>query len=367
MQPEQCLDGVRVLECGADVGTRFCGLFLGQLGAEVVRVEAPSNMEPPTGGAALRRRAERAYLDQGKRLVACVLGDEKFLQELTAADIVLRGSGIARPAQQTGPRAEYRDWRVTNPELIFVALSPFGAAGELGRLNGGDLQAQALSGWVSIIGNPGEAPLSMPYGIAPMQQGISAAGAAIAALIQRDEERRSEFVDISEAHIIAASIRQYAVVYRWSRIPLIRSGRRAPGSSGRYPHTVWPCADGLVMIILRSAVEWRRFVTMLGNPAWANEPRYQDFYAMGREYPDEVDALITPWMLERRKAEIAQLASEHGVPLAPLATADEVLGDEQLNAREFFVDVEFEGTTFSLPGLAAKFRRAVVPAARVDP
>jgi crotonobetainyl-CoA:carnitine CoA-transferase CaiB-like acyl-CoA transferase len=96
---------------------------------------------------------------------------------------------------------------------------------------------------------------------------------------------------------------------------------------------------------------------MMGNPEWAKEPRYQDFLRMGADYPDEVDALIIPWLMEHTKAQLGQLAVKYRVPLAPVATVQEALGNEQFAHRGFFIEREIDGKRFKVPGSAAHWTR----------
>jgi len=97
---------------------------------------------------------------------------------------------------------------------------------------------------VSINGNPDEEPLSVGYGTGAIKQGLSAVGAALVALLERRERDEGEFIDISEAQVVAAMIRNYVSSTAGTGIELVRSGTRAPGSSGRYPHATFPCKDG---------------------------------------------------------------------------------------------------------------------------
>jgi len=353
------LSGVKVLEYGTGVAAAYCAKLLKQLGAEVVKIRNPS--EPPINAdVELRRRAESLFLDADKQWVDQELGSPDFLRRLATTDVVVRGF---EPSDGTAVavREEYEQWRRQRNSLIFVALTPFGVTGPGSRWRGGDLNAQALSGWTYITGNPNEAPLSMNYGMGALQHGLTAAGATVVALLERGA---GEFVDVSEADVIASTMRMYSLTYRFLAIDPKRNGLRAPGSSGRYPHTLLPCKDGYISTICRSETDWNRFLEMMGNPAWAKEPRYRDFYAMGTEYPDEVDALIIPWLMERTKDELGELANKFRVPLAPVRTVDEVLRDPQLAHRDFFVP-DAESDT-KLPGHVARVK-SVEPATQSKP
>jgi crotonobetainyl-CoA:carnitine CoA-transferase CaiB-like acyl-CoA transferase len=343
------LEGVRVLEYGTGIGVGYCGALLAGLGARVEKIATQKAADGP-GPAGLRNRAEAIFLDADKTIIDEEVGGESFRRRFAEAKVVLRGYD---PSEGEAPqiREEYERWR-HGDNLIFVAVTPFGVSGPASRWHGGDLQAQSLSGWTWITGMPGEAPLSMNYGIGALQHGLNAAGAAVAALLATGDGG-GEFVDVSEADVIAATMRMYSLVYRFLGIPLKRGGLRAPGSSGRYPHTVLPCKDGYISVICRSNQDWDRFLAMMGNPSWGDEPRYRDFYAMGTEYADEVDALVIPWLMERTKEELSALATEYKVPLAPVRTTKEVMRDPQFAYRHFFRWRTDGNTSIQVPGQVA--------------
>lgn len=345
------LSGLKVLEYGSGVGAAYCAKLLGDLGAEVVKIRAiggPGQIPE----ANLQVRAEALYLDSDKEVVEDAIGSPEFLRRFSGADIVVRGCDPS-DGPAAGLRAEYERWRGESTGLVFVALTPFGVSGPGSAWHGGDLNAQALSGWTYITGKPDEAPLSMNYGMGALQHGLSAAGAALAASLQRGRGQGGDFVDVSEADVIASTMRMYSLTYRFLGIEPRRNGLRAPGSSGRYPHTLLPCKDGYISTICRSEQDWSRFLEMMGNPAWGEEPRYRNFFAMGTEYPDEVDALIIPWLMEHTRDEMGDLATRYRVPLAPIRTVDEVLRDSQLAHRDFFGSRASEGRDVRLPGIAA--------------
>lgn len=345
------LESLSVVETGSGVAASYAASLLAELGASVTKVEGVQD-EPVSEADALRRRARRIYLDSKK--VCRPEGSQAELAELTAGtDVIVRGMDPFRGAEDAAIiRREYEACRLVNEHVVYVALTPFGVQGFASHWAGTDLQAQAMSGWTYLVGNPGEAPLAMNYDIGSLQLGIAGAGAAIAALLARGESG-GEFVDVAEADVVAAAMRMYSMTYLFLGIPLRRQGLRAPGSSGRYPHTLLPCKDGYISTICRSAVDWDRFLEMMGRPTWAENPRYQDFYRMGTEYPDEVDALIVPWLMQHTKHELGELAARFKVPLAPVHTVDEVLVDEQLRHRDFFRDVADGDRVVRVPGLIA--------------
>lgn len=345
------LKGVDVIECGDGSAVAFCGHLLHQLGAHVTKFAEDGSASPDRVDEGSRTRAQRLYLDAGKETIAEAIDSPPFREALPRSRVVVRGLSRASAAQVARVRDEYESWRAHRADLVYGALTPFGLTGPMADWFGGDVNAQSLSGWAAITGDADRAPLTVGYGICEMQHGLTAAAAIIAAILQPSA---SELVDVSEAAVLAADIRMYSASYTAYGIEMARNGRRAPGSTGRYPHTVLPCADGLVSIICRSELEWNRLVVMIGSPAWAFEPRYRDFYAMGTEYPDEVDELLLPWLRRHTKAQIAERATRHRVPMAPVRSVAEALEDPQMNHRRFYVISEEQ---VRVPGIPAHCER----------
>jgi len=352
------LSDVTVVETGTGVAGAFCGLILRQLGARVVTFPSDRRFGDADADVSVRDLSERAYLEVGKEVVDSAVEGSFFDELVRSCDIVICGVDHSTKDTRSLVRAEYGRMKEVNPRIIFVVLTPFGVDASFDQWSGGDLHAQAISGWPAFVGNPSEAPLGSNYGGGALQHGLSAAAAALAAFSELSDRQTDtgEFVDVSGADVIGSSIRMYSHTYRLYGQELKRAGLRAPGSSGRYPHTAFPCKDGVVSIICRAVDEWRRFVKMLGDPGWASEPRYQDFYAMATQYPDEVDAFVRPWMLERTKAELSALAVEFKVPMAPIRTVEEALNDEQMNHREFFVESKAGGAAVRVPGFPALWK-----------
>lgn len=360
-EQQRCLEDVSVLELGNGVAAGFCALILARLGARVTKIPTAydAGVRHESGPEALRANAQALYLDDGKEVLETSDQAAAIADLMPHTDVVIRGS--ERASGDVGSfREEYDFLRPQQPgRLIYLALTPFGTVGPAASWHGGDLNAQALTGWTSVTGMPDEAPLGIGYGIGGMLHGLHASSAVLAALLASGS---GEFVDVAESEALAASISFFSSIYKWAQIPMVRAGHRAPGCAGRYPQTVFPCKDGWVSVICRSDDQWDRFVEMIGSPEWAAEPRYRDFYAMAVDYPDEVDALVAPWFVEHTREEIVTRARELRVPLAPVRGVDEVLDDDiQLEHRGFFKTVRHGTGSVRVPGLPVLWQKSRLP------
>ena len=347
------LHGIRVVEWGNLISAPYCTKLLGEFGAVVDKVEPPGGDTARAHGPFPGDVADPddsgifIYLNSGKRSIVVDLSTKDGLRTLHAllerADVFVTNQPLAlrrRLALDT-PAMRHR-----HPRLITVSCSVFGDSGPNAQAPAETIDAYAASGTAWVIGDPAREPLIVPLLQADYQAGAHAAAATVLALIARrrdtagSEAAQGEAIDIASADILAGAAGTNAQIYlfyglqRWAR-----AGRRAFASGGPYPYVILPCRDGAVCLIGRARQEWTRLVQAMGDPAWAREPRYQDLQAMGRDYPDEVDALVMPWLARHTRAELLQLAETHGFPLAPLRTMTEVVASPQFAHRRFFRDV----------------------------
>lgn len=344
------LAGMRVVEWGELIAAAYCSKLLAEFGAQVVKVEAPAGdaaracgpfpgdlADPESSGLFI-------FLNSGKRsLVADVesaAGRQALHALLAGADIFVSNQPLAL-RRRLGFDAP--SLRARYPGLIVVSLSVFGDSGPNALVPAEAIDAYAASGTAWVIGEPAREPLIVPLLQADYQAGAHGAAAAMMAVIARRRQATladalpGESIDIASADIFAAAAGSNGMIYLYYGLQKwARAGRRAFASGGPYPYVILPCKDGAVCLIGRARHEWARLVQAMGKPAWTADPRYQDLHAMGRDYPEEVDALVTPWLLRHTRAELMGLAEAHGFPLGPLRTMAEVVASPQFAHRGFF-------------------------------
>ena len=344
------LDSIRVVEWAELISAAYCGKLLREFGARVDKVEPPAgdtarNYGPfPDDIADPESSGIFVYLNSGKRSIVADMSTAPGLQAIHAllarADVFVTNQPLAL-RRRLGLDAPAL--RARHPGLIVVSLSVFGDSGPNADAPAQAIDAYAVSGTAWVIGEPDREPLIIPLLQADYQAGAHAASATLMALIarRRDPAGRAglsgETIDIASADVFAAAAGTNGKVYLYYGLQKwARAGRRAYASGGPYPYVILPCKDGAVCLIGRARQEWTRLVQAMGAPAWTGEPRYQDLHAMGRDYPDEVDALITPWLMRHTRAELLKLAETHGFPVGPLRNMSEVVASPQFAHRKFF-------------------------------
>lgn len=360
------LHGVRVVEWGEMVSAPACGRFLAGLGAQVIKVE------PPDTGDRARHHGpflhdvphpERSglflFLNTNKLGVTLDPSSDSdrglLFRLLESADAFITNYPVAAlECYGLDPPALLMRF----PRLVVCLISPFGSAGPYSRFKAYDLQACAAGGVSVTVGEPGRPPLALPCSQGDYQGGLNAAIGILLALFARGKSGVGQVVDISTAQVLAYYGGITASMYTPYGIPWERAGHRASRSGGYYPYTILPTRDGYICMITRSGHPWKRFVEAMGSPGWARNPRYRDRARMGRDYPDEVDSLLAPWLREHTSQEVLEICRREEIPFSVVRTLDQVASCPQLTAREFWVVITHDETgPLRYPGAPFKLSR----------
>ena len=362
------------------VSAPYCAKLLAELGADVIKVE------PPHGDAARSRGPfpgdrpdpERSglflFANQGKRGITLDAdaddGIDRLHRLLDTADIFVenRPYRLLDDAGITARRLSRR-----HPDLITVSLSPYGRTGDYCDYAGYDLQVNALSGMSFGTGHIHREPLTTPDLQAAFLAGMGGAYAAVVALLARESAHAAgrrpagQYIDVADSGIIATLLTGYHLpTFIYRGIAGSRSGNRM--RLGLFPNCVLPCRDGYVCIDAPQLEQYQRFLALLGNPRWMDNPRYRDRRAMSDRYPEEAEGLIAPWFREHAKDEILDLCLENRIPCAPVLTMDEVLESPQLNARRWFRQIDHpRAGTFRYPGPPVRLHGSPMRVARPAP
>lgn len=319
---------LRVVEFSTGIAGAYCGWLLSQMGAEVISINgtlaSSDTAADPTDQIALAL----AYYADGKQAVA----RKDATEAMAGADLVITDDapGLAALTGRT-----LTDIAAGQPGSVFGVTSVFGLTGPLAGVVAVPLDAQAEAGVAWALGEPGRPPLAIPPGVLECQAGAHLAAACLMARLAGPAADGGRIVDIALNDVLTHYVGVNCRFYIHHGMRWRRAGRRASDSGGAYPFVILPCADGAVCLSGRTRAEWQRFVEAIGTPAWSQEPRYQKLRAMGQQYPEEVDALIAPWLAERTKAEIEEIADRFRLTIAPLRDLADVIATPQLADREF--------------------------------
>lgn len=361
----EALAGLKVLEWGNFITAPFCTEMLAQLGAEVIKVEPPRGDEarqygpfpgdkpdPEKSGLFLYLNVNKSGITldpekQAGRDILLKLLDETDIFVVNQPHLDLKKMGL-----------DYDTLKERYPKLIMTLITPFGDYGPYSDWKGYDINCCALGGITNTIGYPGRTPLTPPLHQGHHQTGLMAAIAILFAAINRDKTGKGTFIDQAEADA-------WATVHIGIGIQAFVEEGRIRQRSGHYsPHrpyvdAVLPCKDGSVCVDTPQKRQWERFMGILGNPEWMNDPIFEDRIKTTNEHHEEADAYLSQWLMDHTKDEIFKSLQDARVPAAPVRTVKELLHDDHMKQRGFFMEMEHPaaGKLTSYPGACYKFSK----------
>jgi crotonobetainyl-CoA:carnitine CoA-transferase CaiB-like acyl-CoA transferase len=357
------LTALRIIEYSTSTAAAAGGKILADLGAEVIKVEPPRTGDParyhgpfPNDLPDPERSGLFLSLNANKQGItldpAQPTGRELLHRLLTEADVFVHNWS---PSQAETLGLAHDALLQRHALLIVTAVTPYGSAGPYANHQGADITACAAGGVSVGTGFPDRPPLTLPLELGAHFASVAAAAATLFATFGRDVTGRGQFVDVSETDVLAILLAGYGIpTYIYRGVTGMRAGRHM--SLGLYPNAVFECQDGFVCLDCPQLAQWNRLLEVMGNPPWVNEPRYRDRRQVTEQYPQEVDALMAPWLMARDKATIFAQAQAQRIPAGPVNTMQDVVEDGHLGDRQYFVKVERDDTgRLTYPGAPYRF------------
>jgi crotonobetainyl-CoA:carnitine CoA-transferase CaiB-like acyl-CoA transferase len=357
------LDGVRVLDLTGSVAGPYAAMLLGDLGADVVKVERPGSPDDARGWGPPFLEGESLWflaVNRNKRSVTLDTAgaDRPTLDELIAAADILLVSQPPRVLHKLGLAPD--QVRAIRPDIIHVAITGFGLTGPRADWTCYDLIAEGYSGVMDLTGAADGPPQKVGTPAADMLAGQDAAMAAVAALFDRQRTGRGHVVDVS----LVESMTRFLSC---RIVPHLGSGevpRRSGGTDSVIAiYQAFDTADLPMTLGLGSDAIWRRFWDAVGEPGAAQEPLHAS-NAMRRAQRPAIVARIAALLRTRPREHWLRVLAEARVPAGPINRVDETAGDDALQARGLFFALDAGdrlvpqvGTGFHLDGAANVPRR----------
>ncbi len=355
-RPSGPLDGVRVLDLTRVLAGPYCTMFLGDLGADVVKVEQPSVGDDTRGWGPPFVGGESAYflcVNRNKKSLALNLKSDRGIELLRglakSADVLIENF---RPGTLERLGLGEKDLRAINPRLIYASLSGFGADGPMSDWPGYDLIVQAWGGLMSITGTADGEPTKVGVAIIDIVAGLMLGKAITAALFAREKLRIGQRIDTSllEAEV-ACLINVGSNYLAEGKIP----GRWGNAHPSIVPYQSFRTSDGYLVIGVASETIWRRFSQALGKSEWADDPRFAK-NANRVENRAELIRILSEVFLSRDTEAWLKVLHEAEVPSAAVQTIDQVFNAPQVLHREMLVEVEHPTAgTVRMAGIPVKF------------
>jgi formyl-CoA transferase len=335
---DRALQGMRILDLTQFEAGTTCTQFLGWLGADVIKIE------PPGGEQSRRNRPEVPGLDAmfflvfnaNKRSVTIDLkkpeGKSLFLRMVERADVVVENFA---PGLMERLGLDYERLRATNPRIIMARIKGFGLSGPYHEYKSFDMIAQATGGVMSVTGFADREPVRCGAAIGDTGTGVHAAGAIMAAYIQRQRTGQGQLVEVAMQEVVANFVRgRYVDHYREGK----PSMRRDNEITGGVPGGAYPCAPGgpndyvFIYVQPMNADMWRDFATAIGREDLLADARYADARARWQQR-EALNAVVREWTSARSKQEVMAALGKAGVPCGAVLDTGEILDDPHLNAR----------------------------------
>ncbi|MGX1900685.1 CaiB/BaiF CoA transferase family protein [Thermolongibacillus altinsuensis] len=334
------LDGIRILDMTRVLAGPYSTMILGDLGADVIKVEAPGGSDDTRfWGPPFQNGVSAYYIsaNRNKRSITVNLkteeGKEVIRRLAKTVDVVIHNFKTGT-MEKLG--LDYNALSSLNPQLIYCSITGFGETGPYRHLPGYDYIIQAMSGWMSITGTESSGPLKVGVAITDVFTGLYAAIAVQAALLARAKTGRGQKIDLSLFDSAISTLVNVASNYLMSGEVPKRLGNDHPNI---VPYSTYEASDGLLVIAVGNDRQFQSLCELLSDPTIGKDPRFQT--NPGRvAYRDELNQRLNEEIKKRTKAEWQQLLAEKGVPCGPVNTLDQLFQDPQTLAREMVVTME---------------------------
>ena len=372
------LSGLKVIECSEGVAGPYCCKLLAECGADVVKVEPPlvgdmtRRRGPfPDGVAKVEKSGLFLHLNTTKKSVTADLdtaeGREALLRLLSQADILVESHV---PDRMSSWGFGYSDLKEAFPRLIYVSVTPYGHAGPYRGYKGNSLTALALSGLMSITGDPDREPLGTGGEPGEYFAGVQAWVATLAALAFRDKHDAGQHVDVSIMESAATTDEATTAAYAFMGIIRRRFYSRHLWG---YPQDPLPCEDGYVFVhpgprgfpapgVYEGA---SGMALLVGDLKLDENPLFLDRWLRWFHW-QEFDRLLEPFLACGTKEDIVAFAQALRMPFAPVLDIAQLLADPHLRERTYFKELEHPvagrlkhtGEIFRTTGMTSRFERA---------
>jgi formyl-CoA transferase len=334
------LAGLRVVEMGQLIAGPFCGQLLGDMGADIVKIEPPGAGDPMRSWGRGEKALWWEVIARNKKSVSVNLrtkkGQELARRLIAGADILIENF---RPGTlekwDMAPAVLCRQ----NPGLIIVRMSGYGQTGPYAERAGFGGIGEAMGGWRYIVGEPDRPPSRMGISIGDSLCATYGCLGALAALRYRDISGHGQVVDTSLYESVLQVMESLVIDYSVTGYIRERSGAILPGIA---PSNVYRCIDGDYLIGANQNTVFTRLCAAMGQPELASDPRYASHIERGRNQ-GELDARIEAWTRTKTVAELEDIMIARGIPAGAMYRAPEMLADPQFAARASIIELDHPG------------------------
>ena len=330
------LEGIRVIELARILAGPWAGQTLSDLGAEVIKVEAPEGDDTRRWGPPwVERGGERtaAYFhacNRGKKGITCDFrtaeGQEVVRRLVADADVVIENFKVGGLAKYG---LDYASLKAVNPKIIYCSITGFGQDGPYAHRAGYDFIIQGMAGLMSVTGEPEGQPQKVGVAVTDIFTGVYSATAILAALVQRGRTGVGQHLDLALMDVATSVMANQAMNYLTTGVAPGKMGNAHPNLA---PYAVFDCADGWIILATGNVGQYQRLCQVLGLADMAADPDYlgnSDRIAHRAEMTRRLTEATQRWS----KADLLAACEAQGVPAGPINDLAEVFADPQVIAR----------------------------------
>ena len=365
------LSHIRVLDLSRVLAGPWCGQILGDLGADVIKVERPGTGDdtrhwgpPYLKDAQGENTSEAAYYLSANRNKQSLTLDftqpegQRIIRDLVAqCDVLLENFKVGGLAAYG---LDYESLKAINPRLIYCSITGFGSEGPYAQRAGYDFMIQGLGGLMSLTGRAedeeGAGPVKVGVALTDILTGLYAAVGVLAALNQRKQSGKGQHVELALLDVQVACLANQAMNYLTTGVAPKRMGNAHPNI---VPYQDFPTADGDIILTIGNDGQFRKFAEVAGHPEWAADPRFASNKARVAHRKALVP-LIRQVTVFRTTAEWVAVLEQAGVPCGPINDLAQVFADPHVQARGLRVDLAHP-LAGSVPQVASPIRLSESP------
>jgi formyl-CoA transferase len=326
---EGALKGIRVLDLTRVLAGPFCTMLLGDMGAEIIKIETPGNGDdsrryPPFIGE------ESAYfmnLNRNKKSVVLNLKNPKakaiFLDLVEKSDVVIENF---RPGTMEKLGIGYETIKSRNPRIVYTSISGFGHSGPKKDLPGYDIIGQAMGGIMSITGWPDSPPTRTGTAIGDVLAGLNACVGILSGIISVKNGGAGQKVDIALVDSVVSAMETIIQIYLVEQRVPQRTGNRYEFI---YPYDTFKASDGWVIIAVGNNKLWKEFCNAIERPELLERPEFMDNYDRVQAHA-EVKQIVEAWTKRRAVKEIVDFMLANKIPCAPIYSVEDVVADPHI-------------------------------------
>lgn len=337
--PSQPLEGIRILDLSQVLAGPYCTMFLGDLGAEVIKVERPGQGDDTRAWGPPFLAGESAYflsVNRNKKSITINLKEPRGREIIKGlarkSDVLVHNF---RPGIMERMDLDYETLKKENPGIIYCSISGFGPDGPYRERAGYDILIQGMGGIMSLTGEPEGEPMKVGVAIVDVTAGLYCLAGIMSALIYRARTGLGQKVDVALLDSMVAWLVNAGQNYLVSGQVPERWGNAHPNI---VPYQAFKAKDAYFIVAIGNDAQFRKLCEIIGRPELAEDPRYITNADRVKNRAELINTLAVVFET-RESEEWIEASLEAGLPCGPINTLDRVFKDPQVLHREMVVEV----------------------------